>query len=81
MSCTIGGEAVILSVNDGTYYGLNEVGARIWNLIQQPRTISELRGVLLTEYDVDGDRCQEEIEQLISQLETKRLVEVTRGHA
>ena len=78
MSCTLAGEVVILSIDKGTYYGLNEVGARVWDLIQEPRTITQLRDILVSEYEVDTTRCQQELELLIEQLEVKQLVEVTR---
>ena len=35
VSCDLAGEAVILNLKSGQYFGLNEVGTRIWNLIQE----------------------------------------------
>jgi len=57
LSCDLAGEAAILDVKSGTYYGLNAIGARIWNLIQNPKHVKEVLGVLLAEYDVETDRC------------------------
>lgn len=36
VSCDLGGEAAILHLTTGTYYGLDPVGARIWTLLEQP---------------------------------------------
>ena len=55
VSCRLDSEAAILNLNlrNGAYYGLDPVGARNWNLLQQPPTLAELRGILIAEYDVD----------------------------
>ena len=47
VSCDLDGEAVILNLKDDVYYGLNPVGARIWNLIQEPKTVGKIKDVLL----------------------------------
>jgi len=39
VSCDLAGEAAILNLKNGVYYGLDPVGARIWNLIQEPRKL------------------------------------------
>ena len=36
VSCDLDGEAAILDIKDGIYYGLDPIGAKIWNLIQKP---------------------------------------------
>ena len=42
VACSLGEEAAILHMGSGVYYGLDPVGARIWNLVQQPRSVEEL---------------------------------------
>ncbi len=75
-SSDLEGEAVILNLKSGAYYGLNAVGASIWNLIQQPRTVSEIRDTLLAEYEVDSEQCDRELLALLQQLEAEGLIEV-----
>ncbi|NDJ21572.1 lasso peptide biosynthesis PqqD family chaperone [Nostoc sp. B(2019)] len=70
------GEAVILDINSGVYYGLNQVGASIWNLIQAPKTVKEIRDALLTEYEVDSQACETDILVLLEDLATKGLIEI-----
>jgi hypothetical protein len=62
------GDVVILSLKDGVYYGLNEVGARIWKLIQQPVRVSQVNQVLLGEYDVDAEKCYQDVVRLLNEL-------------
>ncbi len=69
-------EIVILALKDGIYYGLNPVGARIWEFIQEPRRIEELRDALLKEYDVPPEQCERESIALICDLQKHGLIEV-----
>ena len=61
VSCDLVGEAVILNLKSGVYYGLNPVGARIWELIQEPRTVSAVLDVLLEQYNVEAGRCERDL--------------------
>jgi hypothetical protein len=62
ISCDVADEVVLLSVENGQYYGLNAVGASIWRLIQAPRTLDQIRDKLLDEYeDVSEETCTAEV--------------------
>jgi hypothetical protein len=76
VSSDLGGEAAILDLEGGVYYGLDEVGARIWELIQEPKPVSEVRDVLLEEYDVEPERCERDLLALLDRLAEERLIEV-----
>jgi len=76
VACDLAGEAVILNLKDGTYYGLNSVGARIWHLIQEPKTVDEIRDAVLKEYDVEPDRCERDLMALLQELAAKELIEI-----
>lgn len=71
------GEAVILDVKSGVYYGLNQVGASIWNLIQVPKTVKEIQAALLAEYDVEPEICDREVRVLLEDLAAKGLINIT----
>ena len=77
--CDLGGEAAILNAKTGMYYGLDPVGARVWSLIQQPRTVQNVHEALLSEYDVEPDRCERDLLALLNQLLAEGLIEV-RDH-
>jgi hypothetical protein len=77
LSSELGDEAVILNLDSGTYYGLNEVGARVWELVQQPRSFSELHQALLEEYDVHSDACKQDLVEVLLDLQRANLVEVS----
>jgi hypothetical protein len=69
---------VILNLTDGVYYELTEVGTRVWNLIQQPCSIRFLLDKLLEEYEVDAERCEEDLLALARNLAKCGLVEVRK---
>lgn len=79
VSTNLEDEAVILHLKDGVYYGLNPVGARIWNLLQESRTVEEIRDIILEEYEVDQERCEQDLENLLQELLDKGLIELKNG--
>jgi len=77
VSCDVATEAVLLSMHDGEYYGLNEVAATIWRLVQQPRSILEIRDALLDEYsDIDVAECQRAVLEFLSEMMALQMVEL-----
>ena len=76
VSCDLDGEAAILDTKDGIYYGLDPVGAKIWNLIQKPILLEEVIQIILNEYEVDKNQCTNDIFELIEELLDNRLVKV-----
>jgi len=72
--CDMVGEAVILNLQSGIYYGLDPIGARVWNLIQEPTTVNTVLESLLQAYDVAPDRCEGDLVALLQDLATKNLI-------
>ena len=76
VSCPLGEESAILNLKNSVYYGMNPVGARVWTLLQQPRSVGELRDTLLDEYEVAADQCERELLELLEKMRIEGLVEV-----
>ncbi len=76
MSCDLAGEAAILNMATGIYYGLDEVGARIWELIQQPASVAKVRDALLEEYDVEAPAVEADLKALLGDMAEHGLIEV-----
>ena len=72
----IDSEGVILDVNSGTYYGLNKVSNRIWQLLQVPTSQNKLLEVLLEEYDVSESVAAADLQNLLQDMLTNGLVEI-----
>ena len=73
----LGGEAVVLDAKSGRYYGLNELGARIFELARKPRSVERLATILLQEYDVEAEKLKEDLLAFLHEMEQRQLIEVT----
>lgn len=76
ISCPLGEESAILNLKNSMYYGLDPVGARVWSLLQQPRSIREVRDALLSEYEVEADQCETDLLALLEKMLSEGLIEV-----
>jgi Coenzyme PQQ synthesis protein D (PqqD) len=79
VSCELQGEEVILNLQSGVYYGLDSVGAVIWKLIEEPRTVASIRDAMLEKFEVDAERCEKDLFVLLSRLSEEGLIEITDG--
>ena len=70
----LAGEAVILNLAKGTYFGLDSVGTRIWHLMSEHGSTEEVMKALLAEYEVEEGRLRQDLDNLIRQLIDKGLV-------
>jgi hypothetical protein len=81
VSSRVGDEAAILDLDSAVYYGLNPVGARIFELLQQPRPLGEVLATVLAEYEVDESTARTDLLALVEELLDRRLVVVSSGDA
>ena len=78
-SADLDGEAVLLDVNSGLYYGLTGVGATIIDLIKEPTTVRTLIEALMEEYDVDPDRVHRDVISFLRDMEDRQLIRILNG--
>ena len=75
LSAKVGDELIMMSLERERYIGLSEVGARIWELVETPRSVDDLCACLVGEYDVAADRVRAETESFLRELAGCRAVE------
>jgi hypothetical protein len=75
----VGGEAVLLDLASETYFGLDDVGTRIWQLLQEHGELMAIRDRMLEEYDVEAARLEEDLLNHIEQLAEAGLVIIEAG--
>ena len=68
------GEAVVLNLDTGIYFTLNPVGTRIWQLIEEHGDLAKVRESMISEYEVEADALDRDIDALLSELVEKGLV-------
>jgi len=76
VSCPLGEESAILNLKNSVYYGVNPVAASVWKLLGQPRSVGELRDALLEEYEVEPERCEQDLMTLLYKLKDEGLIDV-----
>ena len=69
-----GGEMVGLHIDHGTCYGFNATATRVWQLLEEPRTINDLCALLMAEHDVDEAECRADLPAMIEMLVAEKLV-------
>ena len=74
LSRQIADETVILDVASGKYFGLDPVGARVWQLLGEGKTPDQVSATLATEYDVDPQRLEADIGSLLQELSANGLL-------
>ena len=75
----LGGETVLLSLKTARYYGLADVGARIWSLVQEPIQVSAIITTIAGEYDVTAEQCEADVMKFLEDLATNGLIEADGG--
>ncbi len=76
LSAEIGGEAVMMSIEKGAYFGLNPIATRIWDLIDQPQSIAELIAVISAEYEVSDEQCATDVQEFVSDMIERGIAQV-----
>lgn len=70
----LSGEAVLLQLDAGMYFGLDPVGTRLWQLIAERGKLREVLALAQTEFDVDAATLERDLLALVEQLVEKKLV-------
>lgn len=76
LSSQVDKETVLLHMDQGLYFGLNEIGTFIWKQLQQPRKVHEIRDAILGEYEVSSEQCERDLFKLLAELSANGLIEV-----
>ena len=68
LSQEVNGETVILDLQSESYFGLDEVGTRIWQLLQEEKDLQKVFDALLQEYDVGAEQLEQDLIELVNKL-------------
>lgn len=68
------GEAVLLNLKTGVYLGLNQIGTRIWQLLQEDGSLGRVMEVMLREYDVAQEKLAQDLLDLVGQMQKQGLL-------
>ena len=76
MTRTVGEEVVVLDLATGTYFGLDPVGARIWELMGEGKTLDEICNTMLQEYEVTREELERDTLRLAEELNGQGLIQI-----
>lgn len=76
LATTVDDETVLLQTDTGTYYGFNEVAARVLDVVQDGATVTAVVETIYTEYDVEESQCRRDVESILREMEAAELVRI-----
>jgi len=76
LSQEVSGETVLLDLQNESYFGLDEVGTRIWQLLQENGDIESMLKTILEEYDVEEEQLLKDVNELVEKLIEAGLVSI-----
>ena len=74
LAALVGEELVMMSADSGAYLGLNDVGARIWQIIETPMALPDICAALAAEFETTPEACQADVEGFLEELERRGAV-------
>jgi hypothetical protein len=76
LTAPVDGELVLLETGQSMYFGLDRIGRRIWDLLEQPQSVAALCGTLEGEFEVEPETCRADVLAFVEEMEQARLLEV-----
>lgn len=71
------GEVVMMNMEKGQYFMMNEIGSRIWEIIQEPTMVSLVIDKLLGEFQVDKEECEKTVIDFLNELSYADLIKIS----
>jgi len=72
----IGTETVMMSIDEGKYFGLNKTGNYIWKILDQPLSFGELCSILVAKFNLTEQQCEEDVVPFIEELTKENILKV-----
>ena len=70
------GEKVMMNLDKGEYFMMNEVGSRIWEIISEPINVKEIINTLRNAYEVDEETCKDTVIEFLGRLDNADLISI-----
>jgi hypothetical protein len=70
----VDGEAVILDMENDTYYSLNETGSLVWKMIDDKKSVEEIASMLSVKYGISAKKAEKDINEIISKFRKDKLI-------
>ncbi len=74
VACEFGQGVALFDMTSNMYFSLTKVSAHVWNFLQEPRSVQQVRASVMERFDVDEARCKADIEALLDGLANAGLI-------
>lgn len=74
VSADMDGETVMMSIEQGSYFGLRGIAPDLWNWMEKPLSVSELCDRVMEDYEVDRPTCEKDVITLLEDLQSRELI-------
>ena len=81
LQSNLGEKSVMMDLDSGLYFGLNDVASRIWKLLEQPQTGAQLVERLVADYEIDRTACERKVLAFADELISKQLASIDPSDA
>src|SRR5438034_11249446 len=81
LSRELQGETVLLQMDTGEYFGLDEIGTRIWQLISEKGDLDEVESAMLEEFEASREVLVTDLQRVVDELAARHLIEIEPGTA
>ncbi|MCP5052927.1 MAG: lasso peptide biosynthesis PqqD family chaperone [bacterium] len=78
ISSNMDDETVMMSVEQGEYYGVSPVGSRIWELLETPKIVADICAALRVEYDVTEEQCHGDVQMFLNHMAKKKIITISK---
>jgi len=69
------GETVMMSIEQGEYYGIDAIGSEIWHMLEEEKCVRDICTSLCQRYDVDESVCQKDVLRFLENMHERKIVE------
>ncbi len=76
VAADLDGEIVLMSIEDGTYFGFDKILSQIWEYMETPISVADLVDKLLEKYDVERERCESDVLKVLNDMSGDQLLSV-----
>ncbi|HCY84773.1 MAG TPA: lasso peptide biosynthesis PqqD family chaperone [Desulfobacteraceae bacterium] len=79
VSTKVEGEVVMMSIEQGTYSGLDAIGSEIWRLLEKPISVSEICKAMTARYDVEKEQCEKDVLAFLNDLASDDTIQIVKS--
>lgn len=76
VSSIMDNETIMMSIENGEYYGINPVGSQIWEQIKTPRKVADICKIMCREFNVEPEQCRRDVVNFLNQMVEKGIIAI-----